>query len=40
MKPSNIILDLDKRARMADTGMARAQRPTAAHLTTALQSLA
>jgi serine/threonine protein kinase len=34
IKPSNILLDLDKRARLADMGLARAQRPGAAHLTT------
>ena len=35
IKPSNILLDQDKRARLADMGLARAQRPAAAHLTTA-----
>ncbi len=35
VKPSNILLDLDGRARLADMGLARAQRPEAAHLTTA-----
>ena len=35
MKPSNILLDQDKRARLADMGLARAQHPAAAHLTAA-----
>jgi hypothetical protein len=35
MKPSNILLDQDKRARLADMGLARAQRQAAAHLTAA-----
>jgi hypothetical protein len=35
MKPSNTLLHLDKRARLANMGLARAQRPAAAHLTTA-----
>jgi serine/threonine protein kinase len=34
MKPSNVLLDLDKRGRLADMGLARAQRPGATHLTT------
>ena len=35
IKPSNVLLDQDKRARLADMGLARVQRPAAAHLTTA-----
>ena len=34
MKPSNILLNLDKRARLANMGLARAQRPVVTHLTT------
>ncbi len=35
IKPNNVLLDQVKRARLADMGLARTQRQSAAHLTTA-----